>query len=137
MKILDKSYELAIKLFPDRYKTHKSRNFYHFSFIFHRNRLLTIGVNSQDKPNAKALFFAKRFGIKRKIEFPYIHSEISGICKLWGNYHIDGSVKFVNVRINRFGELKNSKPCDDCSTVLTALGINEIYYSTNEGFIKL
>lgn len=137
MKILDKSYEIALKLFPERYKKHKSKNFYHFSFIFHRNKLVSVGVNSQDKPNAKALYFAKRFGIKRRIEFPFIHSEIDSVARLWRKYHIDSSLACVNVRINRFGELKNSKPCDDCSTVLMALGIDEIYYTTDEGFMKL
>lgn len=137
MKIFDKSYAIALSLFPDRYKSHKSKNFYHFSFLFCRNKLLAVGVNIQDKPNAKALFFARRFGLKRRIEFPFIHSEISGVQKLWGKYHIDSSIKLVNVRINKFGELKNSKPCDDCYAVLHGLGIDEIYYSTNEGFVKM
>lgn len=80
----------------------------------------------------KVLKFARRFGIKHWIKFPYAHSELSAISKLWGKYYIDKDVKIVNIRLNSFLKLQNSKPCKNCMKILSALGVSKIYYSTDK-----
>ena len=50
-----------------------------------------------------------------------------------------GSDVYV-VRIGRTGELKMSKPCQMCQSVLAHMGVKRVYYSINEknlGCIKL
>ena len=137
MKILDKSLKIAKSLFPSRYESHKVGQSYHFTFAFHRNKLIAIGQNNSNRIDAKEVYFAKRFNLKKRQEFAFAHSETNAIGKLWSRYHIDSSIRLVNLRLNRYGELRDSKPCNECKIVLDALGIDEIYYSTNEGFIKL
>ena len=40
------------------------------------------------------------------------------------------------VRINRKGELRLAKPCDQCLAYLGYVGIKYCYYSTNDGIIN-
>lgn len=40
------------------------------------------------------------------------------------------------VRINKFGELCNSKPCCLCENFLKSFGVFKIYYSTDNGDIQ-
>lgn len=40
----------------------------------------------------------------------------------------------VVIRINKRGELLNSKPCQSCDKVLASIGLDKIWYSTEAGF---
>jgi hypothetical protein len=127
-----RSLEIATELFPNIYEG--SDRQYHFSFIwFKRKRLLSIGLNNPNKPNAKALYFANRYSLTKQRKYPYIHSEIDAISRLFGRFYIDNQCTMVNIRINSLGELQNSHPCKDCKQVLDALDVNYIY-STTTGF---
>jgi len=46
-----------------------------------------------------------------------------------------GKYSIIIIRINRKGELVNSKPCIDCMRILKLLNIKYIYYSNDEGNI--
>ena len=37
------------------------------------------------------------------------------------------------MRINRKGLILGSKPCENCNKLLNAVGLQDIYYSTDEG----
>jgi deoxycytidylate deaminase len=37
------------------------------------------------------------------------------------------------MRINRKGLILGSKPCDNCSKLLSSVGLTNIYYSTDDG----
>lgn len=137
MRILDKSYKIASTLFPVRYENHRVGNSYHFTICFRRNTPIAIGLNNPHCPSPKELFLAKKFGLKKRLRFPFIHSETDAIQKLWSKTRIDSSIKLVNVRLNKFGQLKNARPCDECRIILNALNITDVYYSTDSGFEKL
>ena len=67
---------------------------------------------------------------------PYLHAETDLISRLWGKYYIDSSLSIVIIRLNKRGEIRNSKPCAKCSKILDSLGINKVYWSTDDGFNK-
>lgn len=135
MNIVDQSFSIALSLLPKAKEVRDSKNkFFHFAFGYRKNKLLAIGQNNPEKTHTQALFLAKRFNTDLK--YPYLHAETDLISRLWGKHYIDGNMKMVIVRLNKRGELRNSKPCSRCSKIIKALGIKEIYWSTDDGFNK-
>jgi len=133
--MLERSIHLARSLFPDVYDGRKKYRTFHFSFAWRSGQILSIGQNYPDNTNAKAMRFAKRFGNKKQMEYPYLHAEVDMLSKLWGRYYIDSKMKVVVLRLNSKGELKNSKPCTGCSNIFSALGVGKIWHSANDGSI--
>lgn len=132
MKITEKAFQTSLELFSQELDLDSRKIQYHFSFLFERNKIISIGQNSYEL-SAKALYFANRYNIPQKKHWPSLHSEIDSIAKLWGRTHIDSRIKLVNVRFLRSGQIGSSKPCNDCMEVLKALGINQIYWSIEDG----
>ena len=128
-KIVTRSIDLSIDLFPAAYSNKSGYKCFHFAFIYKRNNLLSIGQNSYEL-NPKALELAKRFRVTKTQKHPSLHAEISAISKIWGREYIDNSMKLVVIRLNKKLELGNSKPCKACSQVIQALGIERVWYST-------
>lgn len=132
MNILDQSTITAETLLPKVCLTRKRNKIFHFAFGYKKNKLLAIGQNNPEQTSAKALRLSKRF--QTGIKYPYMHAETDLISRLWGKYYIDSSLKVVVIRLNRLGELRQSKPCRRCDKVLKALGVNKVWWSTNCGF---
>lgn len=105
--------------------------YFHFCFVYDGNRLISIGQNSAE-PCAKGRKFQDRFGV---YYYDSLHAEISAISKLWGKTYIDGRLRFVVIRLSTRG-LCNSKPCGQCQTVLDALGVSRVWYSTPSGIVR-
>lgn len=133
MKFIDKSVALATTMFSTAYAQRNGYQCYHFSFLFERNRLLAIGQNQSHTPNAKAIKFSNRFQCPEVYRRQFLHSEIDAISRIFSRFYIDSSIKLVNIRLNKYGELRDSKPCGNCQPVLDGLNITKIWYSTNEG----
>jgi len=131
--IVDKSAQLALSLFPQAYSKKRGYRTFHFSFGWKKNELLAIGQNDPYKPSGKALRFARMFKTRRTMTYPYLHAEIDMISRLWGKIHIDNNIKVVVLRLNSRKQFQNSKPCKSCSTVLNALNVEDVWWSTNEG----
>lgn len=135
MNIIDQSINIALTLLPRAKECRDTKNkFFHFAFGYKKSKLLGIGQNNPEKTHTQALILARRFNIDTK--YPYLHAETDLISRLWGKHYIDGSMKMVIVRLNKKGELRNSKPCSRCSKIIQALGIKDIYWSTDDGFHK-
>lgn len=133
MKITEKALQLSLELF-DKSFDETSRKFqYHFSFLFVRNKIISIGQNDYEL-SRKALYFAERYNIPQKKHWSSLHSEIDAIARLWGKHYIDKKIKLVNVRFLRSRKIGCSKPCPDCMEVLNGLGITNIFWSTENGF---
>ncbi len=109
---------------------------WHFAFAYKRNKLLAIGQNDMSRPDCKALKFAKKFGGDH-VKWPTRHAEIDVICRLWGRTYIDRTIKLILIRLNKFGELGNSKPCYKCQVILDALNVNKIYFTIKGKIEKL
>lgn len=133
MNIIKQSIDVSLSLLPKAKNFRNGKNkFFHFAFGYHKSKLLGIGQNNPEKTHTQALKFAKRF--HTNTEYPYLHAETDLISRLWGKYYIDSSLSIVIIRLNKHGYLRNSKPCDKCQKILDALGIEKLYWSTNNGF---
>lgn len=133
MKIIDQSYNMALCLLPKAKQSRCTRNkFYHFAFGYHRNNLLAIGQNNPEKTHTQALVLSQRFNTNLK--HPYLHAETDLISRLWGKYYIDENLKMVVIRLNKRGELRDSKPCANCGKIIKGLGIKKVWWSTENGF---
>jgi hypothetical protein len=68
------------------------------------------------------------------LEYPYVHSESHLISKLLDRYNsIDPNWSVCVLRINRQGLILGSKPCVNCSKLLNAVGLTNIYHSDDSG----
>jgi hypothetical protein len=127
VKILDKSIKLATQLFPTENKNH------HFSFIYRRNKLLSIGQNGGMSP--KVLYFANKFSVPLFRKYPYIHSEVDAISKIFGKIYIDSKLTMVNIRIGS-GGMMLSKPCVKCQEIIEAVGLKVIYSTGDDNIFS-
>jgi len=133
MRFIKRSVDIAQSLFPRAYEERSGYRTYHFAFGWYKNTLLAIGQNRPDAPSGKALKFAKRFNNSETIKYPFLHAEVDLISRLWGRHYINNKLKVVVIRLNRFGEMQNSKPCSSCSNILNCLDVNKVWWSTKDG----
>lgn len=108
--------------------------FFHFAFGYHKSKLLAIGQNNPEKTHTRAFKIAQKFNLDT--EYPYLHAETDLISRMFERYYINEAIKIVVIRLNKNGELRNSKPCKHCQIIMNALGIDKIYWSVNNGFKK-
>lgn len=123
-----KLIELSYALLP----THGDYRCRHASFILQRGKVLSIGINHPGKTHPYNL----RFRYRNKRNQPIsniigIHSELAAIIKL-ARHSLEG-LDIVNTRIDRNNKLALARPCHGCTDMLHQLGVNNIYYSTNQG----
>lgn len=109
------------------------KHFLHFSFIIQENKVIEWGTNNKRVPE-------KHNGYHRRIQDikynPKTHSEVDAWKKARGILNKRKNFQIINVRLNRLGELRNSRPCNCCYEILKALGCNSFYFSTILGFQK-
>ena len=134
-RFLFKSLEHVTRIFPSVYSSRQKKGSFHFSIAAERSTIVAVGLNQPDRPNAKAVHFARQLGFKQK-PYLYIHAEEDMISKLIGMDRLHSSLKIVILRMNKWGKLCESQPCRNCKTILDAYGLNRIYYSTREGNIE-
>lgn len=48
----------------------------------------------------------------------------------------DKKIKLIVIRIDKEGNLKNSKPCNNCLHIMKLFGVKAVYYSDEEGNIN-
>lgn len=138
MNKIDKSIKTAIQLFPIAYDNKTGYQPFHFCFLYKRNRLISIGVNSYKQcPKIKKI--GELFGLLNQKKYMYPHAETNAISKImFSKNNVELSkVSMVCIRLNKKLELQNSKPCNECSIVIKSIGINKVYYSFNGGFLEL
>lgn len=102
----------------------------HFTFIMKGSKVVSIGFNN---------VFTARVKIDGKYEiYPFggVHSEADAIANL---RCLDNTNRLtvVNLRINTFGQLGLSKPCEVCKGFLARFGFRTVYFSTRTGFDRL
>lgn len=102
----------------------------HFSFIYDKNKLLSIGINS---PKTHPLNLKYNYLNKQKNKISHIvgtHSEMSAVIKL-GLESCDG-LTIINTRINRKNEIDYSFPCNGCMEMLRELKFSKIFYTSKD-----
>lgn len=108
---------------------------FHATFIYDKNKLLSIGFNNYNKLHRHHKF-GKYKGTKENPEkyVAGLHSEIDALIKLG---RTDCSrLTFINIRIDKNNCANMAKPCENCFKVLQGIGFKNIYYTTNYGDIE-
>lgn len=98
----------------------------HFSFIVHRNNIISVGWNNSWKTHPIAKQCGYRFGT--------MHSELAAIIKMRRKLNILPNCYLVNTRINSLNEIGLSKPCYHCTRWISTLGFKKILYTNQDGF---
>ena len=130
MKIINKTIRRAYK----NWSPTKSIRCYHYSGCYDGTKLIAFTQNNPVKTHAGAYRIGEDFNLPKYKEFPFFHSESRLIDKLLSKYNtINSTWKIVVMRINRKGLILGSKPCENCSKLLNSVGLNDIYYSTDDG----
>ena len=97
----------------------------HFSFIVVNNRILEWGTNRYQS-------IPKHWGYD--VTFQGLHSEMSAYIRGSGLI-LNKPFSLINVRFSNFMHLKLSKPCPDCTRMMTSLGCTECVYTTPNGWV--
>lgn len=119
-KVVEISYAFAGK-------KHFKQRCKHFSFIFDRSKLVSVGLNSyKTHPlNLKYNYINKD---QDKISsIVGTHSEMSAVIKL-GEKSCQG-LTIVNTRINRKNELDYCFPCSGCLDMIKKLGFKSVIFT--------
>jgi deoxycytidylate deaminase len=91
--------------------------------------------NNPIKTHTKAYRFGKKFGLNKYVEYPFVHAESQLISSLLEQYNtIDTSWRIVVMRINRKGLILGSKPCENCKKLLQSVGLDKVYWSTDDKY---
>lgn len=116
-----------------KHPMYELKTWLHFSFIVNSNKILEWGTNRNGEP-------AIHFGYHNRIEGneAKIHSELDAYRKAKGSLTTRKLDEFdiINVRLNRRGEFRLSKPCVCCYSIMRTLGCNSFYYSSEIGWMK-
>ena len=102
--------------------------FHHFSFIIQNNKIVEYGFNRSGPP-------LDGFGYNKK--FGKIHSENDAYRKAKGLLDPQRPFDIVNIRLNKQGEMRLSKPCNCCHNFLSVVNCHSVYFSTKIGFAKI
>lgn len=126
-KLFKKSLELSRALYPADFG---ERRCAHWSFLYSKNRLLVVGENKQ-KSHPRNRFNVKDFDVALK----NCCSEL--ICFVKAKNKFENlnwkKLTMVNVRIDKRGNIKNSRCCPACQNLIKYLGIQEVYHTTDAG----
>lgn len=107
---------------------------YHYCAAFDGTKLIGFTQNNPIKTHTGAYRIGEDFNLPKYKEFPFFHAESHLISQLLDRYNtIDPNWSIVVMRINRKGLVLGSKPCENCDKLLTAVGITNVYYSTDDG----
>ena len=130
MRIIEKTIRKAYQ----NWNPSKLVRCYHFCGAFDGTKMIGFSQNNPIKTHTGAYRIGSDFNLPKYKEFPYYHSESYLISKLLSVYNsIDPSWSIVVLRINRQGLILGSKPCENCTKLLNAVGLNSIFYSTDDG----
>jgi tRNA(Arg) A34 adenosine deaminase TadA len=106
-------------------------NFLHYSVIVQNNKIIEMGFNRSIHKGA-----LRHLGYSDESK---IHSEVDAYNKAKGHPDFDFNDPFevVNMRLNRQGDMRMSKPCSCCHNFLNTLGAKGCYFTTDVGWAKL
>jgi tRNA(Arg) A34 adenosine deaminase TadA len=94
---------------------------HHYSFVI-QDKIVEFGLNRTGPPIPMYPDIAK------------IHAEVAAWRKAKGILNHRKPWDVVNIRLNKTGDLRQSKPCVCCMELLRTAGCRMVHYSTNTGF---
>jgi tRNA(Arg) A34 adenosine deaminase TadA len=99
------------------------------ALLIHKNKVITQGVNQDTKSHPIQARFAEMVGLSEKI---YLHAEISALVRC--RSEVD-TIVVARLGGHNGDELRNARPCPICSLAIKEAGIENIYYTTDDGFL--
>ena len=102
--------------------------FRHFSFIIQKNKLVEWSTNISKAAPLTIFGYSNISGR---------HAETNAYDKAKGILDKTSGFEVVNIRLNKAGNLKLSKPCACCYSFLESFGCTSVWFSTEAGFAKL
>jgi hypothetical protein len=123
-KLIKRTIEIAKAMCPLNVQHRCS----HIAFLIKKGRIHHIGINvGKSHPNTLKYKYAGG-------EKSNIHAELSVCMK---SEHVDlKSYKMIVLRVDRHGNINNSKPCTGCSEVIKQFNVGEVCYSDKNGNIN-
>lgn len=121
MKIPSRIVDFAVE------EARKSEYYPHHlgAVIFNKHKVISKACNKV--VNGPILKYLNRKVIKRDDQSLSIHAEMDALIK--ANYSDLNGASICVVRINKKGEFRLARPCDNCMMHLIAAGIKNIIYS--------
>jgi hypothetical protein len=120
-KIIGRTVDIAMALCPLNLEHRCS----HIAFLIRCGKIVHIGTNSC-KSHPETLKYA--YKDHQKVG---IHAELS-VCMKSGRENLK-DYSMVVLRVDRKGNLANSKPCCGCQSVIKQFNIGEVWYSDSKG----
>ena len=120
-KIISRTIDIAMALCPLNLEHRCS----HIAFLIRCGKIVHIGTNSC-KSHPETLKYA--YKDHQKVG---IHAELS-VCMKSGKENLK-DYSMVVLRVDRKGNLANSKPCCGCQSVIKQFNIGEVWYSDSKG----
>lgn len=125
-KYFDKARQAG--MVSDYYKTHIG------CVAVYQGMIIGIGCNcNKTHPTQK---FYNKYRKQSNIMLPKLHAEISCINSI---KHLDinfSKVKLYIYRIRKDQPFGLSRPCPSCMAAIKDLGIRDIYYTSNDGYVN-
>ena len=120
-KILKRTVDIAKAMCPLNLEHRCS----HMAFLIKCGKIVHIGTNSC-KSHPETLKYA--YKDHQKVG---IHAELS-VCMKSGKENLK-DYSMVVLRVDRRGNLANSKPCCGCQSVIKQFNIGDVWYSDSKG----
>jgi len=124
---------LSLKLAKDKLVNHPERSHYaHYSFIVQNNKIVEWATNVNFEPPI-------HYGYHTNSDpsfCPKFHAEIFAYKRARGILD-DESFEVINIRLNKTGSVRLSKPCKHCFRFMKAMNCRKFYYSSEAGFLTL
>ena len=111
------------------YAKHSEAKFRHAAICLDKRGQIVSHATNSRKTHPMQAEYAKRTGKEQKVS---LHAEIAALIRAR-----DDIETVVVARINKRGELRNSRPCPICRLALEEASVSEIWFSTDIGFEKL
>lgn len=107
---------------------------WHYCSAFDGTKMIGFAQNNTLKTHTGAYRIGENFNLPKYKEHPFFHAESHLISQLLDRYNtIDPNWTICVLRINRKGLILGSKPCENCSKLLSAVGLTDVYYSMDDG----
>jgi hypothetical protein len=123
-KILEACLRIARTHLPNH--SEYQSGFMHYTFVIQNKKIIKWATNNGVKCD-----LAPKLGYPKHSK---IHSEPAAWKKAKGLVNRRRPFQIINIRLNRKGQMRNSKPCWYCACFLDSLNCNEVWYTTNLGF---
>ncbi len=100
--------------------------FKHFSFLTQKNNIICFGYNNIYKSHP----WANKYNYRNSAT----HSELHCLIKYpFPLLTIEQkNLTLINIRLNKGGQVRLSRPCINCQELLASVGVSNICYSVNE-----